>query len=189
MERRESDGLRRRRGTWGRGDGQRVACVTSAADTAGNYAEFELVGECGSDANSERGVVGASGNLRESVWPETAECSTGFEWLVGQQPIPGQHGGGGLGSACVRFGLLAGEDGCRDGGGLSLRKQSLIPSFQRPASQVVIRRVGSYQREIAAVMFESLAPFGLQVKDKSVLLKPNLVGLDPHGYINTHPTV
>jgi uncharacterized protein (DUF362 family) len=53
----------------------------------------------------------------------------------------------------------------------------------------VIRRVGSYQQEIAAVMFESLAPFGLQVKDKSVLLKPNLVGLDPHGYINTHPTV
>ena len=72
---------------------------------------------------------------------------------------------------------------------MSLRNQSLIPSFQRPASQVVIRRVGSYQQEIAAVMLESLAPFGLQVKDKSVLLKPNLVGLDPHGFINTHPTV
>ena len=56
-------------------------------------------------------------------------------------------------------------------------------------SQVVIRRVGSYQQEIAAVMFESLAPFALPVKDKSVLLKPNLVGLDPHGFINTHPTV
>ena len=39
------------------------------------------------------------------------------------------------------------------------------------------------------MIFESLAPFGLQVKDKSVLLKPNLVGLDPHGFINTHPTV
>jgi uncharacterized protein (DUF362 family) len=72
---------------------------------------------------------------------------------------------------------------------LSLRNQSLIPSFQRPASQVVIRRVGSYQQEIAAVMFESLAPFALPVKDKTVLLKPNLVGLDPHGFINTHPTV
>lgn len=56
-------------------------------------------------------------------------------------------------------------------------------------SKVVIRRVGSYQQEIAAVMFESLAPFALPVKDKSVLLKPNLVGLDPHGFINTHPTV
>lgn len=72
---------------------------------------------------------------------------------------------------------------------MTMRNQSLIPSFQRPVSQVVIRRVSSYQQEIAAVMFESLAPFGLQIKGKSVLLKPNLVGLDPSGFINTHPTV
>jgi uncharacterized protein (DUF362 family) len=72
---------------------------------------------------------------------------------------------------------------------MTLRNQSLIPPFQRPPSQVVIRRVASYQSEIASVMFESLAPFGLQVKGKSVLLKPNLVGLDPHGFINTHPVV
>jgi uncharacterized protein (DUF362 family) len=36
-------------------------------------------------------------------------------------------------------------------------------------------------------MLESVTPFGLNVKDKSVLLKPNLVGLDPRGFINTHP--
>jgi uncharacterized protein (DUF362 family) len=72
---------------------------------------------------------------------------------------------------------------------VTMRNQSLIPSFQRPPSQVVIRRVSSYQQEIATVMFESLGPFGLQVKGKSVLLKPNLVGLDPGGFINTHPTV
>jgi uncharacterized protein (DUF362 family) len=70
-----------------------------------------------------------------------------------------------------------------------MRQQSLIPPFQRPPSQVVIRRVVSYQNEIASVMFESMTPFGLQVKGKSVLLKPNLVGLDPKGFINTHPTV
>lgn len=70
-----------------------------------------------------------------------------------------------------------------------MRQQSLIPPFQRPPSQVVIRRVASYQSEIASVMLESLAPFGLPVKGKSVLLKPNLVGLDPQGFINTHPTV
>ena len=70
-----------------------------------------------------------------------------------------------------------------------LRNQTLIPPFQRPPSQVVIRRVPSYHEEIATLIFESLAPFGLQVKGKSVLLKPNLVGLDPHGFINTHPTV
>jgi uncharacterized protein (DUF362 family) len=72
---------------------------------------------------------------------------------------------------------------------VTLRNQTLIPSFQRPPSQVVIRRVGSYQDEIASVMFESMEPFGLPVKGKSVLLKPNLVGLDPEGFINTHPTV
>jgi uncharacterized protein (DUF362 family) len=72
---------------------------------------------------------------------------------------------------------------------VSMRTQSLIPSFQRPPSRVVIRRVSSYQQEIATVMFESIAPFGLQVKGKSVLLKPNFVGLDPHGFINTHPTI
>ncbi len=72
---------------------------------------------------------------------------------------------------------------------MTLRNQTLIPSFQRPPSQVVIRRVGSYQDEIASVIFESLAPFGLPVKGKSILLKPNLVGLDPEGFINTHPAV
>jgi uncharacterized protein (DUF362 family) len=72
---------------------------------------------------------------------------------------------------------------------VTMRNQSLIPSFQRPPSQVVIRRVNSYQQEIAAVMSESLAPFGLPVKGKTVLLKPNLVGLDPGGFINTHPMV
>ncbi len=72
---------------------------------------------------------------------------------------------------------------------MTLRNQTLIPSFQRPPSQVVIRRVGNYQAEIASVMLESMIPFALPVKGKSVLLKPNLVGLDPQGFINTHPTV
>lgn len=72
---------------------------------------------------------------------------------------------------------------------MTQRNQSLIPPFQRPASPVVIRRVGSYEHEIASVMIESVAPFGLNVKGKSVLLKPNLVGLDPRGFINTHPAV
>ena len=62
---------------------------------------------------------------------------------------------------------------------MAMRDQKLIPSFQRPSSKVVIRRVGSYEQDLLSVMFESLAPFELQVKDKSVLLKPNLVGLDP----------
>jgi len=72
---------------------------------------------------------------------------------------------------------------------MAMRDQKLIPSFQRPVSKVVIRRVSSYEQDLLSVMVESLAPFELQVKDKSVLLKPNLVSLDPKGLINTHPVV
>lgn len=70
-----------------------------------------------------------------------------------------------------------------------MRKQALIPSFQRPPSQVVIRRVARYEQELLQVMRESLAVFDLRLKDRTVLLKPNLVGLDPLGVINTHPAV
>jgi uncharacterized protein (DUF362 family) len=72
---------------------------------------------------------------------------------------------------------------------LSMRDHSLIPSFQRPPSKVVIRRVANYEQDLASVIQESLAPFNLAVKGKTVLLKPNLVGLDPLGVINTHPAV
>ncbi len=72
---------------------------------------------------------------------------------------------------------------------MSMRDHSLIPSFQRPPSKVVIRRVAKYEQDLASVIQESLAPFNLAVKGKTVLLKPNLVGLDPLGVINTHPAV
>jgi uncharacterized protein (DUF362 family) len=72
---------------------------------------------------------------------------------------------------------------------VSMRDHSLIPSFQRPPSKVVIRRVAKYEQDLASVIQESLAPFNLAVKGKTVLLKPNLVGLDPLGVINTHPAV
>ena len=38
-------------------------------------------------------------------------------------------------------------------------------------------------------MYESLREFSLPVLGKTVLLKPNLVGLDPLGIMNTHPAV
>jgi uncharacterized protein (DUF362 family) len=66
---------------------------------------------------------------------------------------------------------------------------ALIPSFQRPASRVAIRRMANYEQDFAAVMYETLREFDLPVKDKTVLLKPNLVGLDPLGVMNTHPRV
>jgi uncharacterized protein (DUF362 family) len=66
---------------------------------------------------------------------------------------------------------------------------ALIPSFQRPTSRVAIRRTTSYEQDLAAVLYETLSEFDLPVKDKTVLLKPNFVGLDPLGVMNTHPGV
>jgi uncharacterized protein (DUF362 family) len=70
-----------------------------------------------------------------------------------------------------------------------MRAQALIPSFQRPPSRVVIRRVANYEEDLFALMRESIAAFELPVRNKTVLLKPNLVGLDPMGVIATHPAV
>lgn len=66
---------------------------------------------------------------------------------------------------------------------------SLLPPFARPASRVAIRRVANYQSDLAATLFETLLEFDLPVRGKTVLLKPNLVGLDPLGMMNTHPAV
>src|ERR1700682_2925822 len=71
----------------------------------------------------------------------------------------------------------------------TMRNRELIPSFQRPASRVMIRRAARYELELGALIYESLVEFALPVKDKVVLLKPNLVGLDPLGVMNTHPAV
>jgi uncharacterized protein (DUF362 family) len=54
---------------------------------------------------------------------------------------------------------------------------------------VLIRRAASYQQELGELILESLREFKLPVQDKTVLLKPNLVGLDPLGVMNTHPAV
>jgi uncharacterized protein (DUF362 family) len=67
--------------------------------------------------------------------------------------------------------------------------RSLVPSFQRPVSRVAIRRAASYDGDLAALIHETLREFNLPVRDKTVLLKPNLVGLDPLGIMNTHPAV
>ena len=39
------------------------------------------------------------------------------------------------------------------------------------------------------MMYETLREFDLPVRGKTVLLKPNLVGIDPLGTTNTHPAV
>ncbi len=66
---------------------------------------------------------------------------------------------------------------------------ALIPPFQRTASRVAIRRASNYQIDLAAILYETMKDFNLPVRGKTVLLKPNLVGLDPRGIMNTHPAV
>src|SRR6202045_525295 len=70
-----------------------------------------------------------------------------------------------------------------------MHNRRLIPSFQRPPSRVMIRRAASYEQDLPELIHEALCEFRLPVKDKTVLLKPNLVGLDPLGVMNTHPAV
>ena len=72
---------------------------------------------------------------------------------------------------------------------MNLRNRRLIPSFQRPPSRVLIRRVADYQRDLEVLIGESIMEFRLTIQGKTVLLKPNLVGLDPLGVMNTHPAV
>ncbi len=67
--------------------------------------------------------------------------------------------------------------------------QALVPSFSRPSSRVAIRRVDRYEADLGAVLHETLREFDLPVRGKSVLLKPNFVGLDPMRITNTHPAV
>ena len=67
--------------------------------------------------------------------------------------------------------------------------KSFTPSFQRPPSRVAIRRNISYKDDLLSIMYETLREFDLPVRGKTVLLKPNFVGLDPLGVMNTHPAV
>lgn len=66
---------------------------------------------------------------------------------------------------------------------------SLLPPFSRPISHVAIRRVPTYGPELASVLDETLREFDPPVRGKVVLLKPNLITLDPLGITNTNPAV
>lgn len=66
---------------------------------------------------------------------------------------------------------------------------SLQPPFSRPDSRVAIRRVADYESDLAAMLYETLQEFALPVRGKTVLLKPNMVGSDPLGMMNTHPAL
>lgn len=67
--------------------------------------------------------------------------------------------------------------------------KSLVPSFQRPTSRVAIRRNANYKQDLSSLLYETLLEFDPPIRGKTVLLKPNFVGPDPLGVMNTHPAV
>jgi uncharacterized protein (DUF362 family) len=66
---------------------------------------------------------------------------------------------------------------------------SLVPSFKRPPSRVVIRCANGYGNHLYPLLYEMLNEFRLPVEGRNVLLKPNFVEPDPQNVINTHPAV
>jgi uncharacterized protein (DUF362 family) len=64
-----------------------------------------------------------------------------------------------------------------------------LGNFRQNISRVVIRKAATYSSDLADLIFETVSEFHLPVRDKVVLLKPNLVGHDPWGVANTHPAV
>ncbi len=67
----------------------------------------------------------------------------------------------------------------------------LLPRFdqdRRPArSRVAILDADKYTESLVETLFEGHKLFNLDISDKSVLLKPNLVDYIPGAHINTHP--
>jgi uncharacterized protein (DUF362 family) len=60
---------------------------------------------------------------------------------------------------------------------------------KRERSDVAILRAESYEGDLVGTVKAGLKLFPLEVADRRVVLKPNLVEFDPLGVINTHPAV
>jgi uncharacterized protein (DUF362 family) len=67
----------------------------------------------------------------------------------------------------------------------------LVPRYdrdRRPArSRVAILPASEYSEKLSTLLWEGLKLFNLNVAEKSILLKPNLVDYIPGAEINTHP--
>lgn len=65
------------------------------------------------------------------------------------------------------------------------------PKYQvtrrQPRSRVAILRAESYSHDLDSILRSGLELFRLDVRGKTVLLKPNLVDYIPGNHINTHP--
>jgi uncharacterized protein (DUF362 family) len=80
---------------------------------------------------------------------------------------------------------LAGTAGCA----AYLRRPPYLRFSQPSSSRVAVVQCETYGPNLSAMLYEVLASFRLEVRGRSVLLKPNLVEHLPGREINTHPTV
>ncbi|MBV9183051.1 MAG: DUF362 domain-containing protein [Acidobacteria bacterium] len=87
--------------------------------------------------------------------------------------------------------FLVGAAGLGIGG--AIRASSLLPKYRferRPKrSRVAIVSVNDYSEKIVETLVAALGLFSLDVRNKSVVLKPNLVDCAPGQAINTHPSL
>ena len=58
---------------------------------------------------------------------------------------------------------------------------------KRPRSRVAILKAESYSENLEQILWQGLNLFRMDVRGKTVLLKPNLVDYIPGSHINTHP--
>ena len=68
-----------------------------------------------------------------------------------------------------------------------LAKPKFCVIRKRPRSRVAILCAESYSERLEQILWQGLTLFRLDVRGKSVLLKPNLVEYIPGCHINTHP--
>jgi uncharacterized protein (DUF362 family) len=83
---------------------------------------------------------------------------------------------------------VAGAVGCRPSDGQPPLYDAA--RFARPArARTAILAHADYDDALADTVLRGLRLFDLDVRDRRVLLKPNLVEFDPNGVINTHPAL
>ena len=85
--------------------------------------------------------------------------------------------------------FVAGSAGLAAGGAMTalLLKPKYKVARKRPESRVAILHADSYTQQLEEILQRGLNLFDLDVRGKSVLLKPNLVDYVEGNHINTHP--
>lgn len=85
--------------------------------------------------------------------------------------------------------FVAGSAGLAAGGAMTalLLKPKYKVVRKRPESHVAILHADSYTQQLETLLQRGLDLFGLDVRGKSVLLKPNLVDFIEGNHISTHP--